>query len=134
MLYVYQSLYIESFSFNKVSLVTYLVLLQFLNIFFLLFLFPVLRIRDMLVRIWIRIRMLIQILGDVPLTNGSGCGSGMPKNYGSYGSGTLVKIIKKSQNGQGFSYYICLMMEVSGAGSVLVTSGSGCRSGRPKNK
>ena len=34
---------------------------------------------------------------------------------------------------QGFSYYLCLMMECFGAGSVLVTSGSGCGSGRPTN-
>ncbi len=39
-------------------------------------LFAVLGIRDILVRIWMRIR----ILGSVPLTNGSGCGSGTPKN------------------------------------------------------
>ncbi len=34
-----------------------------------------------------------------------------------------------------WSYYFCLMMERSGAGSgtVLVTNGSGCGSGRPKN-
>jgi hypothetical protein len=36
----------------------------------------VLRIRDILVRIRIRIR----IIGSVFLTNGSGCGSGRPKN------------------------------------------------------
>ncbi len=49
------------------------------------------------------------------------------------------KVIKMSQNSrnQGFSFYICLMKEGSGAGSgvgsVLVTNGSGCGSGRPKN-
>ncbi len=92
--------------------------------------------------ILVRIRM--RILGSVPLTNGSGCGPGMPKTYGSYrfrsrwGSGTLVKVIRKSQNrrNQVFSYYYCSMMEGSGAGSgarsVLVTNGSGCGSGRPK--
>ncbi len=44
------------------------------------------------------------------------------------------KVIKKSQNrrNEGFSYYVCLMMEGSVAGSVHVTNGSGCRSGRPK--
>jgi hypothetical protein len=36
----------------------------------------VLGIRDSLVRIGMRIR----ILGSLPLTNGSGCGSGRPKN------------------------------------------------------
>jgi hypothetical protein len=35
-----------------------------------------LRVRDILVRI----RMRMGILGSVPLTNGSGCGSGRPKN------------------------------------------------------
>jgi hypothetical protein len=43
---------------------------------------------------------------------------------------------KKSQRSyktacQGFSYYFCFMMEGCGAGSVLVTNGSGCGSGRP---
>jgi hypothetical protein len=52
------------------------------------------------------------------------------KTYGSYGSRsgcgsrTLVKVIKKSENSrnQSFSYYFFLMMEGSGAGSVLVTN------------
>ncbi len=43
----------------------------------------VLRIRDTLVRIRIR------ILGSGPLTNGFGCGSGRPKKYG---SGTVVPV------------------------------------------
>jgi hypothetical protein len=51
------------------------------------------------------------------------------------------KVMKKLQKSriQGFSYYFCLMMEGSEAGSgsgaesVLVTNGSGCGSGRPKN-
>ncbi len=45
------------------------------------------------------------------------------------------RVIKKSQNSinQGFSYYFCLMMEGAGAGSVLVTNGLGCGSGRPTN-
>jgi len=45
-----------------------------------LFLAVVLRIRDILVRIRMR------ILGSVPLNNGSRCGSGGPKTYVSYGS------------------------------------------------
>ncbi len=32
--------------------------------------------------ILVRIRMQIRILGSVPLSNGSGCGSGRPKNIG----------------------------------------------------
>ncbi len=54
--------------------------------------------------------------------------------YGSR-SGTLVKVIKKSQNStnQGFSYYFCLMMEGFGPRFLLVTSGSGCGSEKPKN-
>jgi hypothetical protein len=32
-----------------------------------------------------------------------------------------------------FSDYFCLMLEGSGAGSVLVTNGSGCGYERPKN-
>jgi hypothetical protein len=77
--------------------------------------------------------MRIRILGSVPLTNGSG-----------YESGTLVKVMKKSQNrrNQLFSHYCCLMIEgsgagsraASGAGSVLVINGSRCGSGRSKNK
>ncbi len=101
-----------------------------------------LRIRDLLVR--------VRILGSVPLITRSRCGWGGPRTYGSYGfgsgcgSGTLVhldhsskikKVIKKSQNNrnQKFflgTYYFCLIME-AGAGSVLVTNGSGC--GRPKH-
>ncbi len=48
----------------------------------------VLRIRDILVRI----RMRMRILGSVPLTNGSYVDPGGPKTYGFYvsGSGTLV--------------------------------------------
>jgi hypothetical protein len=42
-------------------------------------------------------------------------------------------VIKKSQNSrnQGFSYYFCLVIEGSGAGTVPLTNGSGSR--RPKN-
>ena len=44
-----------------------------------------------------------------------------------------IKVIKKSQNSrnQGFSYYICLMLEGSRSRSVPLTNGSGSR--RPKN-
>ncbi len=52
-------------------------------------------------------------------------------------TGKIQKVTRKSQNGrnQGFSYYFCLMMDGSGtgSGSVLVTNGSRCGSGRPKN-
>ncbi len=43
------------------------------------------------------------------------------------------KVQKKSQNSrnQGFSYYVCLLIEGSGSGSIPLTNGSG--SGRPKN-
>jgi hypothetical protein len=37
---------------------------------------PVMRIRD----IWVRTRTRIRIVRSVPLTNGSGCGSGRPNN------------------------------------------------------
>jgi hypothetical protein len=45
------------------------------------------------------------------------------------------QVLKKSQNirNQGFPCYFCLMMEGSGAGSVLVNIGSGYGSRRPKN-
>ncbi len=84
----------------------------------------VLGIRDILVRI----RMRIRILGSLPLTNGSRCGCGpLVKSH------KEVTKLKKSK----FSYYFRLMMEGSGAGSgagsVLLTNGSGCGSGRPKN-
>jgi hypothetical protein len=36
------------------------------------------------------------------------------------------KKLQNSRNQGFFSYYYCLMMEGSGAGSVLVTNGSGC--------
>jgi hypothetical protein len=65
----------------------------------------------------------------------------MPVIVGGSGSGTLVhlhhsskiKVIKKSQNSRirGFSCYFCYMMEVSGAGAVLLSNGYG--SERPKN-
>ncbi len=96
----------------------------------------VLRTRDILVRI----RMRIRILGSVPLTNNPNA-----ETHGSYGSDPehwhiyiilqSYIVIKKSQNrvNQGFWYYFCFMMEGSGSGSVPVTNGSGCGSGRPKN-
>ncbi len=108
-------------------------------------------IRDILVRIRIR------ILGSVPLTNRSNADPGIPKTYGSYRSGSgsrggfgtrvlhlhnsskikknLKEVTKQYCRNQGFSYYFCLMMEESGAGSgsVLVTNGYGCGYGRPKN-
>ncbi len=103
-----------------------------------------------------------QCCRSVTFLYGSGCGSGSsylhfwltdpdadpggPKTYGSCGSGSgtlahlhhlskIKKFIKKSQNSrnQCFSYYFCLMMEGSeagsGTGSVLVNNGSGCGSG-----
>ncbi len=83
------------------------------------------RIRDIFVRI------LIHILGSVPLTNFSGCGFERLKTYGSYvsGSGTLVHVlsffkavlrIRNKSFGSGF-----------GSGTVPLTNGSG--SGRSKN-
>jgi hypothetical protein len=93
---------------------------------------PMLGIRDIFVR--------IRILGFVPLTNGSGCGSGRPKNiwirirWRIRTTGTFVHYSakikshnKKLQNSgnKGFlRYYFCLMTEGPGAcfgsGSVLV--------------
>ncbi len=93
----------------------------------------VLGIRHVLVR--------VRILGSVTLTIGPGCGSGRAKkirilwirirmrirNTGTFTSFfKFKKIIMKIKNcrNQGFIYF-CLMMEGSGAGSVLVTNGSG---------
>jgi hypothetical protein len=112
---------------------------------------PVLRIRDILVRI--RIRILI--CGSMPLTNWSGSGScsfrhwpsryqqktNWEKSFSAYfclkaqlHNFSMIKVKKKSQNrrnhrNQGFAYYFCLMIE--GFGSVPPTKGSGSR--RPKN-
>ncbi len=77
--------------------------------------------------------------GSSGLSNRSGCGSGRPNNIRILwirircGPGTMVKRHKKSQNSrnQSFSCYFCLMMK--GSGPVLVTNGSECGSGRPKN-
>ncbi len=113
----------------------------------------VLRIHDILG--WIRIR----IRGSMPLTNGSGSGScirillfssltfKMPAKklifsliFSAYyflkvhlHHFSKIKSQKGSQNSrnQGFSYYFCMMIEGSGAGSIPLTGGSG--SGRPKN-
>jgi hypothetical protein len=68
------------------------------------------------------------------------------KPYGSYGirirmgirntctftSKVIIKKLQKNRN-QRFSYYFCLVTEGPGAGSLLVSYGSGCGSGRPKN-
>ncbi len=69
-----------------------------------------------------KFRMRIRIFGSVPLTNRSGCGSRRPtgpftsvfkdiKSYRRYGT---VEI-------KGFLTYFGLMMEGSGAGSIIVT-------------
>ncbi len=91
---------------------------------FIFYFLAVLGIGDIL----LRSRIHVWILESVPLSDGSRCGSGRPKTYGSgCGSGTLVnsqKEVTKQSRNQGFSNYFCLMMEGSGAGSVLVTNGS----------
>ncbi len=113
-----------------------------------------LQIHDILV--WIRIRIGIRV--SMPLTNGSGCGSGscyfssltlrfqQKNNFFKKFFCLLLfwryiyqryKVWKKSQSSsnQGFSYYFCLVIEGSGsgsrAGSIPLTNGSGSR--RPKN-
>ncbi len=48
-------------------------------------------------------------------------------------TGTFTSFFKDNSRNHGFSYYFCWMIERSGAGSVLVTNGSGSGSGRPKN-
>ncbi len=115
------------------------------------------RIHDILG--WIRIR----ILGFMLLTNGFGSGSwirillfsslafNMPAKklilntiFSAYyflkvhlHHFSKIKSQKESQNirNQSFSYYFCMMIEVSGAGSgsIPLTSGSGSGSWRPKN-
>ncbi len=103
----------------------------------------VFRIHDILG--WIRIQ--IRIRGSMPLTNGSGFGSGscyFPVIFNTIFSAyyflkvhlyhfSKIKSQKESQNSrnQGFSYYFCMMIEGSGSGSIPLTSGSG--SERPKN-
>jgi hypothetical protein len=108
----------------------------------------VLRIHDILV--WIR----IHIHGSMPLTNGSGFGSGswisslnfkmQTKNlffktiFSAYyflkvhlHHFSKIKSQKESQNSrnQSFSYYFCMVVEGSGSGSIPLTTGSGW----PKN-
>ncbi len=84
---------------------------------------------------------------DPYLWHVSGCRFGRPKNIlilrirmrvqntGTFYHYSQLKVKKKLQKSgnQRFSYYFCVMMEGSGAGSVLVTNGSGCGSGSPKN-
>jgi hypothetical protein len=108
----------------------------------------VLRIHDIFV--WIRIR------GSMPLTNGSGFGSGscyfrhcpsrcqqktiffssdcyfLKVNLHHF---SKIKSQQESQNSrnQGFSYYFCMMIEGSGAGSGSITLTDGSGSGRPEN-
>jgi hypothetical protein len=93
----------------------------------------VFRIRNILVRIWIR--------GSVPWTCGFSSESrscfGYPAIFEFFclllfeGTFTSFSKDKKSQNSrnQGFSYYFCLMIEGSGFGPL--SNGSG--SGRPKH-
>ncbi len=122
---------------------------------------PVLRIHDILVWIRIRMRIWMRIRGSMPLTNGSGCGSGsfyfhnwpsrcQPKsNFFNKVFPNITfrryfyiifqrwKVKKKSQNSrnQGFPYYFCLIKEGSrpGSGSIHLTNGSGSGSRGPKN-
>jgi hypothetical protein len=94
---------------------------------------PVLRIRD--------IRYVSGFLDAYLWITDPDADPGGPKTYGSSGSGTLVhlhhslkiKSHEKSLNSRnhGFSS-ICLKMEGSGVGSVLVTKESGCGSERPE--
>ncbi len=120
------------------------------------------RIRDILVGIW----MLIRILGSVPLTNGSGCGSDSgPRDADPASDPALfvwsvtfkmptknkflclfllkvhlhnsskIKIKKKlqSRRNQDLSSLFCLLMEGSGFGSKQIDYGSWCGSRRLKN-
>ncbi len=109
--------------------------------------FSVFRIHDILV--WIRIR------GSMPLTNGSGSGSCYCRHWPSrcqqksnfltqffllvtfwrYIYIIKIKSQKESQNSriQGYSYYFCMMIEGSRAGSGSIPLPSGSGSGRPKN-
>jgi hypothetical protein len=68
------------------------------------------------------------VLGFVPMTNRSGCGSGMPKNIRILRIKILVQSHKEATKQEKSRF--CLMMEGSGAGSragsILVTNGSGC--------
>jgi hypothetical protein len=51
--------------------------------------------------------------GSISLTNGSGCGSGRPKTYGSYGSGSATLLV---------SYPIYLVLTCRKLGTVLEVS------------
>jgi hypothetical protein len=91
----------------------------------------VLRIHEILVRIWIRAR------GSIPLTNGSGSCTNffLLITFLRFTSFFKVKSHKRSHKTVGmFSYYFCLMIEGAGSGSkavsVYLTNGSG--SGRAK--
>ncbi len=79
---------------------------------------------------------------------GSGCRSGRPKNirilrirmrirntgtFTSFFKDKKWKKLQKIVEIKVFLTIFCLMMEGSGAGSILVTNGSGCGSGRPEN-
>jgi hypothetical protein len=86
---------------------------------------PVLGIRDILVRIRMRIRE------DQKHTD--------PEHWYLHlhhfsEDKKSLRNCKQYGRNQGFSYYFCLLMEGFGVGaeSVLLTNGSGCRSGRPK--
>ncbi len=85
-------------------------------------------IRDIFVR--------IRILGSVPLTNesGSGCGFRNTGTFTSFFKDKSHKEAKKTVEIKVFCYYFCLMMEGSGAGSVLeiVNNGSDADPGGPK--
>jgi hypothetical protein len=88
-------------------------------------LLSVLGIRDILVRIRMRIQEAQKHMDPTD-----------PDAYSGHWHIYIIlqrkKVLKKLQNSnQGFSCYFCLTMKRSG--SVLVTNGSGCRSGRPKN-
>ncbi len=87
--------------------------------------FAALRIRDILVRI----RMLFQKFGSVPLTTDPDADPGGLNTYGS-GSGTLVhwqhssKVKSHKEVTKTVFELFCLMMEGSEAGSVFVTNES----------
>ncbi len=71
--------------------------------------------------------------GSIPLTNGSGMPIHNIRNLRIRIRNTSEKSLKvQNRRNQRFSSCFCLMMEGSGAGSLLMTSGSGCGSGCPK--
>jgi hypothetical protein len=89
----------------------------------------------------------MRIFGSVPLINGSGCGFGTQVHLHHSSQIKIHKEVTKQQKSRFFQIKIhkevtkqqksrffllfLLMMEVSGALSVLVTNGSGCGSGSP---